>query len=349
MTGVAQHARVAKDMVRPNHSSTADHKATGRQKRLNRGLALLAVLWILTLLALMAATFTRTSRTEVNLARNAMERFRAETLADAGVHLAAARLQQPIAQGGWSIDGRVRSLQLEDGEVRILVADEAGKIDLNGAGVELLQALFRALGYDSAESATLAEAILDFRDSDHLPLLNGAEDEHYLAAGLSHDAKDAPFEDVAELQQVLGMTPELYRRLAPVLTVHTRRRRPTESTAPPLVVAALRGQAPGESEAGANEDAQMDQPAAPGAILNGAEDGSAAGADGEVGGLRSRLALYAIHAEGRTAGGAVFARDAVVHLARGHAAAFRTLSWRQGQRRLFQATSSDVPPVQDGE
>jgi general secretion pathway protein K len=139
----------------------------------------------------MAATFTRTSRTEVNLARNAMERFQAEALADAGIHLAAARLQQPIANGGWSIDGRVRSLQLEDGEVRILIADEAGKIDLNGAGVELLQALFRALGYDSAESATLADAIVDFRDGDHLHLLNGAEDEHYLAAGLSHDARTA--------------------------------------------------------------------------------------------------------------------------------------------------------------
>jgi general secretion pathway protein K len=312
-------------------------------------MALLAVLWVLTLLALMAATFTRTSRTEVNLARNAMERFQAEALADAGIHLAVARLRQPIAQGGWSIDGRVRSLQLEDGEVRILIADEAGKIDLNGAGVELLQALFRALGYDSAESATLADAIMDFRDGDHLPLLNGAEDERYLAAGLAHDAKDAPFEDVAELQQVLGMTPELFRRVAPVMTVHTRRRQPNEATAPPLVVAALRDQTPAEGEAGADEDAPLDQSAEPGAILDGAEGGIAAGEDGETGGLRSRLALYAIHAEGRTVGGAVFARDAVVHLTRGRAATFRILSWRQGRRRLFQAASPDVPPAQDGE
>ncbi len=346
---MAHHVRVAKAMAGPNHNSTAGHKATGRRRPLNRGLALLAVLWVLTLLALMAATVSRTSRTEVNLARNAMERFRAETLADAGVHLAAAKLQQPIAQGGWSIDGRIRSLQLEDGEVRIFIADEAGKIDLNGAGVELLQALFRALGYDSADSATLADAIADFRDGDHLHLLNGAEDEHYLAAGLLHDAKDAPFEDVAELQQVLGMTPELYRRAAPVLTVHTRRRQPSESTAPPLVVAALRGQAPVEDEAGTDEDAPLDQPAEPGAILSGAEGGSAAGEDGETGGLRSRLALYAIHAEGRTVGGAVFARDAVVRLALGRAAAFQTLSWRQGRRRLFQAASSEVPIVRDGE
>ena len=84
-------------MVRPNHNSTADHKATGRRRPLDRGLALLMVLWVLTLLALMAATFTRTSRTEVNLARNAMERFQAETLADAGVDLAAAKLQPGLA------------------------------------------------------------------------------------------------------------------------------------------------------------------------------------------------------------------------------------------------------------
>ena len=77
---MAHHVRVAKAMAGPNHNSTAGHKATGRRRPLNRGLALLAVLWVLTLLALMAATVSRTSRTEVNLARNAMERFRAETL-----------------------------------------------------------------------------------------------------------------------------------------------------------------------------------------------------------------------------------------------------------------------------
>ena len=42
-------------------------------------------------------------------------------------------------------------------------------------------------------------------------LLNGAEDEDYLAAGFLDGAKDGPLEAVEELQQVMGMTYELYQ------------------------------------------------------------------------------------------------------------------------------------------
>lgn len=330
-------------MVRPDHSSPAGGKATGRGRLSSRGLALLMVLWILSLLALMAATVARTSRTEVNLARNAMERVRAEALADTGVHLAAGRLQQPIAQGGWSIDGRVRSLRLDDGEVRVVVADEAGKIDLNGAAPELLEALFVALGHDRTASVALAQAIADFRDGDHLPLAEGAEDDRYVAAGLAYDAKDAPFEDVAELQQVLGMTPELYRQAAPVLTVHSRARQPEAATAPPLVAAALSGQAPEDGDGGAEDTGG--QPDSAGATLEADELDD----EGNARGLRSRPGLYAIHAEGRTDGGAVFARDAVVHLARSQRSAFQALSWEQGQRVLFPATATEESSDQWGE
>ena len=60
-----------------------------RQRRApQRGIALLVVLWVLVLLSLMAASLTRTSRTEINLARNLIETAQAEALADAGVYRA---------------------------------------------------------------------------------------------------------------------------------------------------------------------------------------------------------------------------------------------------------------------
>ena len=144
------------------------------------------------LLAVMAGTFTRTTRTETNLARNLLENAEAEALADAGVHLAAVKLEQPIVEGGWSIDGRVHAVRLGDGEVRVSIADEGGKIDLNLASEDLLRALFRAAGLDDRDGTALAAAIADFRDPDHLHHLNGAEDPDYSAAGLTHDAKDGP-------------------------------------------------------------------------------------------------------------------------------------------------------------
>jgi Tfp pilus assembly protein PilX len=50
----------------------------------NRGIALISVLWITGLLAVMAASFASSTRTETRLARNQEENAKAEALADAG-------------------------------------------------------------------------------------------------------------------------------------------------------------------------------------------------------------------------------------------------------------------------
>ena len=50
------------------------------------GIALVVVLWTLLLLSLIAAGFLALTRTEVHLARNALDNARAEALADAGVY-----------------------------------------------------------------------------------------------------------------------------------------------------------------------------------------------------------------------------------------------------------------------
>ena len=293
---------------------------------MKRGLALLSVLWVLTLLALMAANVTRTTRTEINLTRNLLEQTKAEALADSGVHWAAAKLSEPAEDGGWTIDRKIHRLRLEEGDVRVLIADEGGKIDLNAASRDLFEALFRALDQGLDESAALADAIIDFRDADSLRQLNGAEDDDYADAGLTHDAKDAPFEDVAELQQVLGMSVQLYKLVAPSVTVHTRQREPNPATAPPLVVAVLAGKT---LDGSGDDDAGSSETQANGGVVSGNGDVPA------VPGFRSRLNLYAIHAEGRTKDGAVFARDAVLRVTGGRNIPFQLLEWRQGKRKLF--------------
>ena len=50
---------------------------------------------------------------------------------------------------------------------------------------------------------------------------NGAEEAAYRAAGLPWGPKNAPFETVEELQQVLGMTADIYKRVAPSLTTYS--------------------------------------------------------------------------------------------------------------------------------
>ena len=235
-----------------------DIGAWSRRAHGQRGLALVTVLWVLMLLALIAASFTRTTRLEINLTRNLIENAKAEALADAGVYRAVLGLMDPNEATRWKADGRVYTFRLggesedadedadEDeaqggGVVKITIQDEIGKIDLNRAQDELLQSLFELAGLGPDEAAALVDKIVDFRDPDDLVRLNGAEDKDYAAAGLPWDAKDAPFEAVEELQQVLGMDMDLYRRIAPALSVFSRRPGFNPHFAPSEVLMALPG------------------------------------------------------------------------------------------------------------
>jgi general secretion pathway protein K len=111
---------------------------------------------------------------------------------------------------------------------------------MNAAEPGQLAELMRQLGIDDARARALAGAIQDFRDEDDLLAIEGgAEDRDYLAAGLPYGAKDAPFVSLAELQQVLGMDLETYRRLVPYLTVYTMRPAPDPSSASAPVLMAM--------------------------------------------------------------------------------------------------------------
>jgi type II secretory pathway component PulK len=79
--------------------------------------------------------------------------------------------------------------------------------------------LFGSLGIEKDKAQSLADAIADFRDGDNLRRLRGAEAADYRDAGLAWGPKNAPFQAVEELQQVFGVTPELYRRVIPYLSI----------------------------------------------------------------------------------------------------------------------------------
>jgi general secretion pathway protein K len=123
--------------------------------------------------------------------------------------------------------------------VIIALQDEGGRIDLNSGSRELLGALLTANGVEDERRAALVDAIQDWRDADDARGANGAEDPEYQAEGRAAGAKDAPFNTVAELQQVLGMSRRLYERLAPALTVHSHLPGVDAQLAPPSVLRAL--------------------------------------------------------------------------------------------------------------
>ncbi|MEO7084572.1 MAG: helix-hairpin-helix domain-containing protein, partial [Gemmatimonadaceae bacterium] len=70
-----------------------------------------------------------------------------------------------------------------------------------------------------SKSTELAQSIMDWRDADSIPRPNGAERDAYIKAEKLALPANAPFRTVEELQDVMGMTPEIYQKAAPYLTV----------------------------------------------------------------------------------------------------------------------------------
>ena len=188
-----------------------------------RGVALVLVLWVMTLLAVIAGNFAFSMRGEAQIARNLLVNAQAKARADAGVQMAWFELVKPSADPlRWQANGLAHELMMDGTLVRVSILDESGKIDLNFASDELLKALFRAAGLGEEASSTLLNAVLDWRSPGNLRRLNGAKEEQYRAAGKNYGPASAPFETVDELQRVLGVSLDLYRRLAPALTVYSR-------------------------------------------------------------------------------------------------------------------------------
>jgi general secretion pathway protein K len=184
-----------------------------------RGIALTVVLWAITLLAVIAVSFAYTVRIESALAANLVGRAKARALAEAGIAYAVFDLLRPLQLRHFTPDGTPYPWEIGAGVVTISVRDVSGLIDLNTASRDLLGGLLAAAGVVEEERNPLLDAIEDWRDPDDVPLLQGAEDKDYIAAGLPYGAKDGPFEDVTELQQVLGVSLELYRRIEKSLTI----------------------------------------------------------------------------------------------------------------------------------
>ncbi|WKE65667.1 type II secretion system protein GspK [Gallaecimonas kandeliae] len=205
------------------------------------GIALVAVLWLLALLSLMATVLAGTSREQGLQARYLAEDARGRKAAEGAIRLAGFNLGLPANQRPWLADGGLHQLDIDGIQVSLAIEDERGKLDLNAINEELLTNLLLAAGVDKDQVPALTDAILDWRDPDDLKRLHGAEEADYLAAGRDAGPANAPFDDVDQLQQVLGMTDAIYQKLAPVLTVKNHRLGVMPLYAPRLVLMALPG------------------------------------------------------------------------------------------------------------
>ena len=287
------------------HSLPGTDAPGGRQ----RGIALVVVLWLVVLITVIGSSHARNIRIETSLAFNHVGTARARALAEAGINRAIAELFIENADTRWPFDGTPRQLQLDSGSVNIAIRDASGLLDLNKADLTQLDAVLDAAGVEEALRQRLVDAILDWRDKDELRRLHGAEDNDYRHAGVDWGARDGLFTSIDELRYVLGMTHELFERLAPYLTVHSRRAEVNLKYAPPWLLSALTGR---EDETTEDPRDEADESLAD-------ENAQAAGP-------------FHITAWATSNSGARASVEAVLRIARSGDEPYKILSWREPAR-----------------
>jgi general secretion pathway protein K len=281
--------RIACDTPRPNE----------------RGIALLIVLWMLALLALVIAGFTLTSHTDIQLGRNQVDSARARALADAGVARAVIGLNEPDAAHRWLADGRPYDWRFGGGDVAISIQDEGGKINLNAASEEVLKSAFAYIGAADDLGASLAQAIVDRR----------------APTSLEEPATNGPaFAVMEDFETLPGMTPQIYYRIAPLVTVYGQSELVDMLTASRDVLLALPDADPNEIDeflaARATQGTPDAEPLpAPLSVRRYLTQGSSG--------------TVTIRARATTDTGAVFIRDATIRLQGDAAHPFITQAWRQ--------------------
>jgi general secretion pathway protein K len=216
-----------------------------RHKQL--GLALLIVLGLVMFLSLIALSSSESQRLSSQIASNNLNVARAQAAADGGVHRMLFELSRPPALdqeanlARWKSNGVPYRITENGVQITVSAQNEAAKIDLNFAAEPLLKSLFVSVGVEEAQADSLVAAIKDWTDADILKRPNGAEADDYRAAGKKTMPSNEFFIAIEELQNVMGVTPQIYLAVAPYLTVHAR----SAGVDPLTATADLLGRVPG--------------------------------------------------------------------------------------------------------
>ncbi len=210
-----------------------------RVKSRQFGFALVLVLWVMSLLTIMAGSFALTMRRESAIVAGIKNNAAAIAAAEAGIAVGETMLSNPEQNKRWRADGSIYQLDFGDTQVRLRMLSETGKIDLNKAAPAMLKSFMAQAPIEEDQQAKLIGAILDWRDHDDLVSTEGAEKKEYRDAGLKYQPRNKPFQTLEELQMVLGMDERVYNWMEPLVTVYSGQAQVNTSVASGKVLSML--------------------------------------------------------------------------------------------------------------
>jgi general secretion pathway protein K len=218
-----------------------------------KGIALIMVLWVLAILMTVALSFSYTTKTGILSTASYKDNIEKSLYAEAGIQRAIAEIfyrRQNLnieGSGAWRIDGRQYEGEIGDGGYKVSIFNEMGKIDINSAPETVLRNLFLNSGISESDADTIVDSIIDWKDSDDLHRLHGAESDYYQSLPSPYKAKNAPFDTVEELLLVKGVTKELLygnggkKGIIEFMTVNSKQQAININSAPKEVIMAVPG------------------------------------------------------------------------------------------------------------
>ena len=197
----------------------------GAGVRNERGLALVIVLLVLSLLLAIAGEFALAMRLEGTTTLNFRAAVAAGYLAEGAYQRALAELApdaiaQHLDETGLLVFRRSRNetvkapdrrdIALGPGRFSYEITDEDARLNLNRMSPEQLHRLLTELGAERDARDVIVDSTQDWRDANEEHRLNGAESDYYLGLPVPYRSKNADFDSVEELLQVRGVTPRIF-------------------------------------------------------------------------------------------------------------------------------------------
>jgi general secretion pathway protein K len=228
------------------------------------GIALLITLLTLVLIVALVFEIFRIGTRAAQSSAFARDSIRAGLLAEAGTQAAVIALREDSKDNDFDTLDEIWSrtappIDLGPGLVTVAIVDDERKINLNdlimpngNAPSEPRLAIFRKLLENLSLDPTIADSVVDWLDNDDSTRAGGAESSYYQSLKFPYKAKNDLFDTLDEFRLVRGVTPDVFRKLEPFVTVSAPNARININTAPREVLMAFV-----DSYTGAAMDAAM--------------------------------------------------------------------------------------------
>jgi general secretion pathway protein K len=171
--------------------------------RKSRAAALMAVLWLIAILAMACMATLRVISFDMELVSAKVHGSRARQVAEMGIAIGS----NPAVKRSDPILRRMDEGTGEGFEVQVL--SEGGRFNINSLVLqedkELLKSMFIDWGLELEVAQEISDALTDWIDADDDEQLNGAEKKYYEAEGRINQPFNRPFYDLSEVSLVRGM------------------------------------------------------------------------------------------------------------------------------------------------